>query len=225
MSKADSDLRLETLLYMPAGQHVDLAATTPTQTDTRVVQKFAAHVFKENIINVSNTGDYIRRSFLTLYWMYVVLFVIGVFGAVLTVVKGLTAQSASDAGGAAVIGGLSVASFLAIFVTRPLESLERNTIYDSWLTAVTNSYWTRLMYFNDPKTIDQDLKHATDDLVDELGKLADKHAGAISKYASPSTDGGAPPKPGSDATKPSADGAGGAKMPAGATHGTAPVMP
>ncbi len=45
-----------------------------------------------------------------------------------------------------------------------------------------DNYWTRLVYFNNEKTIDQDLKDAIGDVTKELETLSDKYAAAIGKY-------------------------------------------
>jgi len=123
------------------------------------------------------------------------LFGIGIVTAILAIVRSFTAQSAGEAVGAVAIAGLSAASFFALFLTKPLESLERNSIYSAWLTAVTNTYWTRLMYFSDPRTIEGDLINATTDLVAELSRLSEKHAAATSRSGpqpSPNPGGAAP---------------------------------
>ena len=95
--------------------------------------------------------------------------------------RGFVAQSAPEAVGAVAIAGLSASSFFALFLTRPLESLERNIIYSAWLTAVTNTYWTQLMYLDDPHTVARDLTRTTDELLGSLSLLADHHSKATGK--------------------------------------------
>lgn len=169
---------------LPAPKHAD-------NTQLHELQKFANGVLQANTGNMIESNGYIRRSFHAVFWMYLVLFAVGVGAAVAAIVKGYTAATASEAVPALVFAGLSAASFFTVFVTRPLESLERNSIFSSWLIAITNSYWTRLMYLSDPQTVDAELKAATEDLVNDLGALADKYAAAYAKYPALSgADGG-----------------------------------
>ena len=152
------------------------------------LREFAKKVLQANIKNADSSTQYIHQSFSTLLRMYVVLFAVGLVTAVFAILKGFTATSTGEAVGALAIGGLSAVSFYGVFLTRPLESLERNAIFAPWLTAVVNAYWTRLMYFSDLKTLDDDLEDATSDLVTHLSSLADKHAAAIAKYPAPTAE-------------------------------------
>jgi hypothetical protein len=115
--------------------------------------------------------------------MYVMLFGVGFITAIFAVVRGFQAGTGTEAAGALVLAGLSAASFFSLFLIRPLESLERNSIYASWMTAAMNTYWTRLIYFSDAKTIDKALKGAIEDLVRDLAALADKHRASIGNSA------------------------------------------
>lgn len=166
------------LIRLPNSSH------SPDNAEMLALREFAASVVKENTINVQNSSNYIRYSFWSLYVMYCLLFLIGLGTAICAVIKGLQTNTTGEAIGALVIGGLSAASFFSLFLARPLESLERNSIYASWLTMAVNTYWTRLLYFSKLETIDKDLENATDDLVKYLKTLADKHAVAIGKYPS-----------------------------------------
>ena len=159
------------------------------------VKQFALQVLTEVNNSLKFTNVYPRLSYYTVFSMYILLFVVGLGTAIAAIVKGLIAQNAGDAIPSLIFAGLSAASFFTLFITRPLESLERNTIFSSWLTVIMNNYWTRLMYFKDPKTIDKDLQDATDKTDTELSSLADKYATAIGKYpaltgATAGSDGG-----------------------------------
>lgn len=146
------------------------------------LHRFAEGVFKENVNGLRHSSWYVRTSFRVLLAMYIVLFIVGIITAVCAIVRGFQANTGGEAVGTLAIGGLSAASFFSLFLARPLESLERNTIYMAWLTAVQNTYWTRLMYFSDLSKIDDELEDATQDLVKDLTTLADKHAAATAKY-------------------------------------------
>src|SRR5713226_7032342 len=67
----------------------------------------------------------------------------------------------------------SISSIFTLFLIRLLESLERNTFFSSWILTIMDNYWTRLVYFNNDKTIDQDLKDAIGDVTKELESLSD----------------------------------------------------
>jgi len=151
------------------------------QSTVADLQGFSKDVLLQNMQNVRSSSAYLRRSFLTLYTMYVALFCLGLVTAVVAIVRGFVAQSVPEAVGAVAIAGLSASSFFALFLTQPLESLERNTIYSAWLTAVTNTYWTQLMYLDDPHTVARDLTRTTDELLGSLSLLADHHSKATGK--------------------------------------------
>ena len=140
-----------------------------------------------NKANFDVVGRYVRRSFQTTYWMNVALFAIGVVAFGAAVIKGLTADTAAQAVPSVVFGGLSVASFVTAFIFRPVDSIERDSIYIAWLLSVVNTYWTRIAYFEKLSTIDQDLLSAEHDLVKQLAELADRHAANAEKYPKLST--------------------------------------
>jgi hypothetical protein len=75
-----------------------------------------------------------------------------------------------------VFGGLSTVTFIAFFIQQPLHALEENLEFITWLGTTFNTYWTRLMYMLDEKTIQQDLKSADNDFVTNIEKLINKHA-------------------------------------------------
>lgn len=145
------------------------------------IQRFAAGIIEESTASAKASSRAIRRSRAQLTVMYLLLFAVGLATAVAAVVKGFTATEGAEAAGALVMGGLSAATFYSFFLARPLESLERNSIYSQWLTASVNSYWIRLAYLTNPDTIGADLEDATRDLVNDLRSLARYHAAATAK--------------------------------------------
>jgi hypothetical protein len=162
-----------------AGNSQSQGKTLPGVQD---LNSFAQEVLKENVNSLETLSRYIRRSYQTVYLMYSALFLVGLGTAIAAIVKGFSAQNGGEAIPSLIFAGLSAASFFTLFITRPLESLERNTFFSSWIVAIMDNYWTRLMYFQDPQTIDANLKDAISDLVTELSNLADKYATAIGKY-------------------------------------------
>lgn len=146
------------------------------------LRRFANQVLTENATNLVRTGAFNYVSFWVVFVLYCLLFLLGFGTAIAAVIRGFQADSTGAALGTFAIAGVSAASFFALTITRPLESLERNTIYSSWLATILNTYWTRLLYFSKPETIDTDLQDATEDLVKQLTALADQHSTAIGKY-------------------------------------------
>ncbi len=170
---------------------MEIGGGSPDAT-VEAIQRFARSVIEESTKSATASSQAIRRSRTLLSTMYVLLFVVGLAAAAASVIKGFTADQGAEAAGALVIGGLSAASFFSFFLARPLESLERNSIYSQWLTASVNSYWTRLAYLSDADTVGADLEDATRDLVEDLRTLAGYHAAAIAKAPMPAPPGPAP---------------------------------
>jgi hypothetical protein len=67
-----------------------------------------------------------------------------------------------------------VGAFVTVFLSRPVESVSVAGLRLSWLLAVINTYWTRLTYFTDLQTIDDDLVRAEADLVIRLADYHDR---------------------------------------------------
>src|SRR5262249_50227275 len=105
-------------------------------------------------------------------WFYATMFVIGiglfVAAAAIALAKGSAVTSIAFA-------GLSVGSLLTFFVRQPLRTLEENLECITWLGVAFNTYWTRLMYANDPETVQEDLKAAEDDFRASVEKLIAAH--------------------------------------------------
>jgi hypothetical protein len=77
---------------------------------------------------------------------------------------------------AVAFAGLGVAAFLAFFVRQPLQALEENLQFITWLGVAFNTYWTRLMYMADPNTVQTELKAAEDDFRTSVERLIAKNA-------------------------------------------------
>jgi hypothetical protein len=145
------------------------------------IAQFASGVLEQNLAQMMDGERYIRRSYKTVYWVYIAMLVFGFLAFGAAVWKGFVADSTGEAAAAAALGGLSVATFISVFFLKPVESLERNAVFVPWLSVIMNTYWTRLMYFEDPKRIDQDLDKAARDAIVMLTSLADRQAAALRK--------------------------------------------
>jgi hypothetical protein len=88
--------------------------------------------------------DQLLKSFMQPYWttvwMYRILFVVGISGFVMAAILGAWKGVAFGA----LFGGISVLAFLGYFVGRPLNALERNLLFITWLGLIYNTYWSRL---------------------------------------------------------------------------------
>lgn len=134
--------------------------------------------FEQNSEMFNRILDAFMEPYYTTVWMYRVIFGVGVLSFITAVVLSIWTQSPWYG---LVFGGLSAAAFISYFFNRPLQALEQNLHFITWLGIIYNSYWTRLAYMFDQKTIQQDLQSATNDAVAELDKLLDKHASLSGK--------------------------------------------
>lgn len=131
----------------------------------------------------------ILAGFMNPYWltviMYVLLFAVG-FGAFgVAVILGLRATSvdaaqangmATTLGSSAIFGGISIVAFLTYFLSRPLQALEENLQFITWLGIIYNTYWTRLAYIQKLDTVQVELESATADAITKIIELMNKHS-------------------------------------------------
>src|SRR3954454_11363201 len=140
------------------------------------LSELAAAGLHEDIETLARTTEYLRRSYRIVFAGYVAMMVFGVAAIVAAFVKGLTAASLGEAVSAIGLAGLTVGIFVAFFVQRPSAALERNAIFMPWVSIVLTTYWTRLLYLDDPATLDAKLGHATKEASDELSAIAMRYA-------------------------------------------------
>ena len=72
-------------------------------------------------------------------------------------------------------GGLGAVTFLAFFISGPVKAVEENLEFITWLGIVYNTYWSRLVSAQDPKTSLQDMQALTEDSVKMMREVIDKH--------------------------------------------------
>ena len=113
------------------------------------------------------------RPYYTTVWMYRILFGVGILSFL--VAAGMSAWT-NDSRFGLIFGGLSIAAFLSYFISRPLQALEENLQFITWLGIVYNTYWTRLACMIDQSTVQKDLQEAIQDATSEIEKIIDKHA-------------------------------------------------
>lgn len=149
------------------------------------------HMLQENAKSFRTIARYVRRSFQTTYLMNVTLFIIGIAAFVAAIVKGYSANDFSEAVPALIYGGLSVSSFVVAFVFGPIRSIEKDSIWVTWLLTVFNTYLYRVVYMKNPETVDQDLVAAEKGLVERLRELSENLAssnGSWNGRAEPETE-------------------------------------
>jgi fructose-specific phosphotransferase system IIC component len=143
---------------------------------TQELRDLAAAILQEDVQTLARTTSYLRRSYRVVFIGYVAMMVFGVAAIVAAFIKGLTATSVGQAAAAIGLAGLTVGIFVAFFVQRPSAALERNAIFMPWVSIVLTTFWTRLMYLDDPATLDAKLGHAAKEASDELGAIALRYA-------------------------------------------------
>jgi hypothetical protein len=129
--------------------------------------------FKHNEEMFQKVLDAFLRPYHTTVWMYKILFGVGVFSFVFA--AGMSVWTKESSFGL-IFGGLGVVAFLSYFISRPLQALEQNLQFITWLGVVYNTYWTRLVYMLEQKTFQKDLQEATQDATNEIEKMIAKHA-------------------------------------------------
>lgn len=119
----------------------------------------------------------VLNAFLLPYWLTVALYVTLIFVGIGLFLLGVwLAIGSGQAMFGVVSGGLGVAVLLSFFVSRPLQSLEENLQYITWLGVIYNTYWSQLAVANDNTTVKQDLKDATQDTIGEIKELLQQHS-------------------------------------------------
>lgn len=157
-------------MRLPRPRHGD-----PVQT-TVELRELAAAVLSEDVRTLARTTAYLRRSYRTVFIGYVAMLVFGVAAVVAAFVKGLTANNVGEAVAAVGLAGLTVGIFAAFFIQRPSAALERNAIFMPWVSIVLTTFWTRMLYLDDPATLDLKLGKAAKEASDELSAIALRYA-------------------------------------------------
>ncbi|HEY7398333.1 MAG TPA: hypothetical protein VH538_08530 [Gaiellaceae bacterium] len=157
-------------MRLPRPRHGD-----PLQT-TDELRELAAAILQDDVQTLARTTAYLRRSYRIVFVGYVAMMAFGVSAVVAAFVKGMEASSLGEAAAAVGLAGLTVGIFIAFFVQRPSAALERNAIFMPWVSIVLTTFWTRLLYLDDPATLDAKLGHAAKEASDELSAIALRYA-------------------------------------------------
>ncbi len=145
-----------------------------SETDPEIYQAWKNHMiegYQHNSEMFHRLLDAFMRPYWTTVWMYRLMFFVGLFGFILAAVLGI--WQGWEFG--AIFGGLTAASYLAFFVSRPLQSLEQNIQFITWLGIIYNTYWNRLMFADKAALVQKDLDEITRSAIEEIQELVDKH--------------------------------------------------
>lgn len=146
-----------------------------SEADPELYAAWREHIangFRNNDTMFGRVLDAFMNPYWTTVWMYRILFGVGVTAFVVAAIIALLQNNAVTT---LVFGGLSVAAFLGYFVSRPLQSLEENLQFITWLGIIYNTYWSQLMQAQDPATYAAELDKATDTAIARIQALMDKH--------------------------------------------------
>ncbi len=150
------------------------------------IEPFARAIIQSNQSEFLRAARGQRFAFATMKWMFLVVFLIAL-GAMIAAIRIATdvPEGGYDWAHAGVVAGVAVMAvilFALLLYMRPLAALERNSVVQSFLTVVVNSYWTRLLYVNEAADIDVHLEDATAYTVEHLGGLLDRQILGASKF-------------------------------------------
>jgi hypothetical protein len=214
----DKDLGYDLALPTPPDPLEDGADPAAVEMN-KAINEFSKKALEDNAKNLAESVSFVDRAFSWLRTAYGVMLGVGLLALLATIVKGLTADSGAEAGATAVLGGVSVGVLVSSLVLKPTDSMERNAVFAPWMLMVLNTYWTRLVYMNDPQTIDSQLQDAASDAADQFKVMSEALAQAMTTekeslvaFATPAAGGGSSGSGSSgdtDGGGPEKDGAGG----------------
>lgn len=164
---------------IPGGMSFSPAPTVPedlAMKDPELYKFWREHIisgFKHNEEMFQKVLDAFLKPYHTTVWMYKILFGVGVLSFVFAAIMSAWTKESSFG---LIFGGLGVVAFLSYFISRPLQALEQNLQFITWLGVIYNTYWTRLVYMLEQSTFQKYLQEATWDATSEIEKMIAKHA-------------------------------------------------
>jgi hypothetical protein len=150
------------------------------------IEQLARTILEANQRDFLRAARSQRFAFATMKWLFLVVFVVAL-GAMIAAIRIAsnppeTGYDWAHAGTVAAVAAMAIILFALLLYMRPMATLERNSVVQSFLTVVVNSYWTRLLYVKETADIDSHLEDATAYTVDHLGALLDRQILGASKY-------------------------------------------
>ena len=150
------------------------------------IEPFARAIIQSNQNEFLRAARGQRFAFAAMKWLFLAVFLIAL-GSMIAAIRIATdvPEAGYDWAHAGVVAGIALMAivlFTLLLYMRPLAALERNSVVQSFLTVVVNSYWTRLLYVKEAADIDVHLEDATAYTVEHLGGLLDRQILGASKF-------------------------------------------
>lgn len=157
----------------PTGQ--GLNADRPGKFDaphdfTRRLKDFADKVEAEALKTLNEGHSQRRVAYWTVYAMRVLLFVAGLVTLVASLILGF--GSADHPLPSLGFAGLSVSSFIATFLIRPQQELEKSTLISTCLSLIVTSYWTRMSLLPASEQAEGHIERTTLDTIAHFERLS-----------------------------------------------------
>lgn len=157
-----------------------MGGKTLKEYDPELYVAWSEHIkqgFENNTIMFNRILEGFMQPYRTSIWLYRILFGVGILAFVVSVAMAIWSdRSLAQVGGAALFGGLGLAAVLSFFVSRPLQALEENLQFITWLGIVYNTYWSRVTYAMDHDTFHKQIEDANNDAINSIKEMLDKHA-------------------------------------------------
>ena len=134
--------------------------------------KYVAGAFANNDTMFESILQGFMRPYWSTIWMYRILFALGEISFVLAAALAIFTDRTTSI---FTFGGLSALAILGYFFNRPLQALEQNLQFFTWLGIIYNNYWTRLTLLNDETTVQNDITKVTDETITRLNDLIQEH--------------------------------------------------
>jgi hypothetical protein len=152
-------------------QHLLVYLPTPSTADKGAVDQtlkgFARDVISANKGNMKKGRLQRELPYWTVFVMNLILFGVGLVAFSAAVVRGLSGDPVSTA----TFGGITISAIVSTFLLNPITSLQKSNLLNTGLVCVINTYWDRLLYLEDPNTIDQDLARVTQETLSSIELL------------------------------------------------------
>jgi hypothetical protein len=152
--------------------------TTPTLVggDPELLEAWRKHIagsLANNELMFQQLLQGFRRPYWAAVWMVYTLFTIGAGSFLLAAGLAIFTDRTSAV---LVFGALSVVALLGYFFSRPLQALERNLHFLTWLGLIYDSYWARLVHLDPQMDVHKGINDATDDAIERIKTLIDTQA-------------------------------------------------
>lgn len=156
---------LRHLVLPSSGATVDAALRRQVDTMTRDILEIVGKTARTTFDRIGSAHAWHLR-------MNVAVFVVGLASFVAAVVSAVLGDGGTtEVTTTAVFGGLSAVSFVTYFVARPVEAMRVAGPQSTWLLAIATTYWTKMVYLDDPATIVRDVEKAQRDMSRALAEM------------------------------------------------------